>query len=63
MIAFGRPAEVELLVLINRKYGRDLPIEPKYVGRTVNTLESQRVDVGWSEQGKRKDNVWLVNKA
>lgn len=62
MIAFGRPAEVELLVLINRKYGRDLPIEPNYVGKTVNTLESQRVEVDWTEQGSEKDNVWLVNK-
>ncbi|HSZ24555.1 MAG TPA: bifunctional pyr operon transcriptional regulator/uracil phosphoribosyltransferase PyrR, partial [Cytophagaceae bacterium] len=32
MIAFGRPAKVELLALINRKYSRDLPIQPNYVG-------------------------------
>ena len=43
MTAFGRPKKVELLVLINRKYTRHLPIEPDYVGKSVNTLESQRV--------------------
>lgn len=63
MISFGRPAKVELLVLINRKYTRDLPIEPNYVGRNVNTIESQRVLVEWKEQDKPDDNIWLIEKA
>jgi len=36
--AFGRPAKVELCVLIDRIYSRDLPIHPDYVGKNVNTL-------------------------
>ncbi|WP_026135498.1 bifunctional pyr operon transcriptional regulator/uracil phosphoribosyltransferase PyrR [Nafulsella turpanensis] len=63
MIAFGRPRSVELLVLINRRYSRDLPIEPTYIGRSVNTLHSQRVLVEWQEQGAEKDQIWLIEKA
>lgn len=62
MIDFGRPAKVELLILIDRVYSRDLPIEPTYVGKHVNTLDSQRVLVEWKEQGAEEDNIWLVNK-
>ncbi len=61
MLDFGRPESVELLVLIDRKYQRDLPIQPDYVGKEVNTLKSQRVSVNWSELGQ-EDQVWLENK-
>jgi pyrimidine operon attenuation protein/uracil phosphoribosyltransferase len=59
---FGRPAKIELLVLVDRKYSRDLPIQPNYVGRSVNTIQSQRVQVEWKEQGAAKDNIWLINE-
>lgn len=61
MTAFGRPNRVELLVLIDRRYNRDLPIEPDYVGMRVNTLDSQRVQVEWKEQGFENDRIWLVD--
>lgn len=60
MTAFGRPRSVELLVLIDRRYNRDLPIRPDYTGKRVNTLESQRVRVEWTEQGADEDRIWLV---
>jgi pyrimidine operon attenuation protein / uracil phosphoribosyltransferase len=62
MIAFGRPKKVELLVLIDRKYNRDLPIAPDYVGKTVNTLASQRVQVEWAAQGSKQNKIWLINQ-
>lgn len=62
MTAFGRPRMVELLVLINRKYTRNLPIEPNYIGRNVNTIQSQRVTVEWTETGAKNDSIWLENK-
>lgn len=62
MIAFGRPNKVELLVLIDRKYSRDLPIEADYVGKHVNTILSQKVLVELKEQGNKEDRVWLVSK-
>ena len=61
MLAFGRPNKVELLVLVNRKYSRDLPIEPDYIGRNVNTIASQKVLVDWTEQGAQKNCVWLID--
>lgn len=61
MIAFGRPAKVELLVLIDRKYNRDLPIAPDYVGKIVNTLASQKVLVELEEKGVN-NKIWLINK-
>ncbi len=61
MISFGRPAKVELLVLIDRKYNRDLPIAPDYVGKIVNTLASQKVLVELEENGIN-NKIWLTNK-
>ncbi|SIT91712.1 bifunctional pyr operon transcriptional regulator/uracil phosphoribosyltransferase PyrR [Pontibacter indicus] len=62
MISFGRPANVELLVLIDRLYSRHLPVEPTYVGRRVNSLQSQRVLVEWQGPETQQDNIWLVTK-
>jgi len=61
MIAFGRPRKVELLVLVNRRYSRDLPIQADYTGINVNTMPSQRVLVEWESHGAKKANIWLVN--
>ena len=61
MIAFGRPEKVELLVLIDRKHTRDLPIAADYVGKYVNTLESQRVLVEL-DGGHKHNKIWLINK-
>ena len=41
---FGRPARIYLCVLVDRG-GRELPIQPDIVGRTVDTTAGQRVDV------------------
>jgi pyrimidine operon attenuation protein/uracil phosphoribosyltransferase len=63
MIAFGRPARVELLTLVKRKYASHVPIEPDYVGKEVNTLDSQQVVVEWKgQEGISEDNIWLQNK-
>lgn len=62
MIDFGRPKQVELLVLIDRKYTRELPIEANYVGQAVNTMASQRVLVELEAQGHKQNKIWLINK-
>lgn len=62
MIAFGRPSKVELLVMVNRSYSRDLPIAPNYVGKHVNTLDTQKVLVELVGQGHKQNKIWLVNK-
>lgn len=62
MIAFGRPSKVELLVLVDRKHTRDLPIAADYVGKYVDTLTSQRVLVELEAQGHKQNKIWLINK-
>ncbi|NJM93250.1 MAG: bifunctional pyr operon transcriptional regulator/uracil phosphoribosyltransferase PyrR [Cytophagales bacterium] len=62
MITFGRPQKVDLLILINRIHSRELPIEPDYTGKNVNTLHTQKVLVEWQEQGAEQDRIWLVDK-
>jgi pyrimidine operon attenuation protein/uracil phosphoribosyltransferase len=62
MIAFGRPSKVELLVMVNRSYSRDLPIAPDYVGKHVNTLDTERVLVELIGQGHKQNKIWLINK-
>lgn len=49
MLAFGRPEKVELLALVDRRFTRDLPIQADYVGKTIDTLVSERVAVEWEE--------------
>ena len=49
LLAFGRPEKVELLTFIDRRFKRDLPIQADYVGKTVDTLISERVSVEWKE--------------
>jgi len=61
MNTFGRPSKVELLVLIDRLYSRHIPVTADYVGRKVNTIQSQKVLVELAEQGA-DDNIWLINK-
>ncbi|GAB2611932.1 bifunctional pyr operon transcriptional regulator/uracil phosphoribosyltransferase PyrR [Belliella aquatica] len=63
MIAFGRPAKVELMVLVDRKFTRDYPIMPDYCGLKVNTLESQYVMVEWADNGFENDAIWITEKA
>lgn len=49
LLAFGRPSSVELLVLVDRRFQRDLPIQADYVGKSVDTLDTERVSVEWSQ--------------
>jgi pyrimidine operon attenuation protein/uracil phosphoribosyltransferase len=58
LIDFGRPKHVSLMVLIDRRFQRDLPIQADYVGKTVDTINSERVSVEWS-QVEEKDKVVL----
>jgi pyrimidine operon attenuation protein/uracil phosphoribosyltransferase len=62
MNSFGRPAKVELCVLIDRIYNRDLPINADYVGKAVNTLPTEKVLVEWQEQGHEADKIWLITQ-
>jgi pyrimidine operon attenuation protein / uracil phosphoribosyltransferase len=60
LMDFGRPAKVELLVLIDRRYSRELPIQPDYVGKTIDSIVSQKVKVRWKEKDG-VDEVVLID--
>ena len=60
LMDFGRPDKVELLVLIDRRYNRQLPIQPDYVGRSIDSIVSQRVKVLWKEKDSR-DEILLTD--
>lgn len=57
--SFGRPAEIELLVLIDRRFSRHLPIQPDYRGRQVDSINNEKVKVSWKEQ-EGEDLVYLI---
>ena len=59
--SFGRPAEIELLVLIDRRFSRHLPIQPDYLGKHVDAINEERVVVHWKENNQ-EDAVYVVSK-
>jgi pyrimidine operon attenuation protein/uracil phosphoribosyltransferase len=56
--SFGRPSEIELLVLIDRRFSRHLPIQPDYRGRQVDVINDEKVKVCWKEKDG-EDAVYL----
>jgi pyrimidine operon attenuation protein/uracil phosphoribosyltransferase len=58
--SFGRPKEIELLTLIDRRFSRHLPIQPDYRGRQVDAINKEKVIVKWKENGG-EDAVYLIN--
>ena len=61
LLTFGRPSKVELLVIIDRRFSRDLPIQADYTGKAIDTLISERVSVEWKET-EGEDKVVLFTK-
>ncbi|NOR28226.1 MAG: bifunctional pyr operon transcriptional regulator/uracil phosphoribosyltransferase PyrR [Lutibacter sp.] len=59
--SFGRPSDIELLVLIDRRFSRHLPIQPDYIGRQVDVINEEKVTVHWKEKDS-KDAVYIINK-
>ena len=57
--SFGRPSEIELLVLIDRRFSRHLPIQPDYRGRQVDAINNEKVKVCWTEN-EGEDTVYLI---
>ena len=57
--SFGRPIEVELLCLIDRRFSRHLPIQPDYRGRQVDAINEEKVKVSWLEN-EGEDSVYVI---
>jgi pyrimidine operon attenuation protein / uracil phosphoribosyltransferase len=50
LLDFGRPEKVELCVLIDRRFSRQFPIQPDFVGKSIDSIISQKVKVEWEKQ-------------
>ena len=59
LLDFGRPAKVELCVLIDRRFSRQLPIQADYIGKPIDSMLTQKVKVYWKEKDG-KDEVALT---
>lgn len=60
LMDYGRPEKVELMVLIDRRYSRQLPIQADYTGRSIDSIVTQKVKVLWQERDER-DEVVLID--
>ena len=47
ILDYGRPLSVELLVLIDRRLSRHVPIQPDYVGHQIDVVADERLKVEW----------------
>jgi pyrimidine operon attenuation protein/uracil phosphoribosyltransferase len=57
LLSFGRPAKVSLMVLVDRRYSRELPIAPDYTGIAVDTrVKLEQVKVSLTENDYK---VWI----
>ena len=60
LMDIGRPEKVELCVLIDRRFSRQLPIQPDYVGKSIDSIISQKVKVYWKTKDG-KDEVAILD--
>ena len=58
--SFGRPKTIELLILVDRRFSRELPIQPDYKGVQVDVYENQKVNVKWDDV-KEGNYVYIEN--
>jgi pyrimidine operon attenuation protein / uracil phosphoribosyltransferase len=57
LMDFGRPHDIELLVLIDRRLHRHMPIKAKYIGKSIDSVVSEHVVLDWE-----KDRVMILPK-
>src|SRR5882757_2347964 len=55
LLTFGRPAKVELCILIDRRFSRQLPIQADYTGKSIDSIITQKVKVYWKEKDDREE--------
>lgn len=59
LLDYGRPAGIELCVLVNRRFSREVPIQADYVGKAIDSFLSQKVKVYWKERDGRQEVALL----
>ena len=59
LLDFGRPEKVELCVLIDRRFSRQLPIQADYAGKAIDSIITQKVKVLWSKKDGRDEVIFV----
>ena len=59
LLDFGRPEKVELCVLIDRRFSRQYPIQADYVGKSIDSMITQKVKVFWKTKDERDEVVFI----
>ncbi len=52
LLDHGRAKKVELCILVDRKFSRELPIQPDYFGKSIDSIVTQKVKVIWEKEKK-----------
>jgi pyrimidine operon attenuation protein/uracil phosphoribosyltransferase len=55
LLDFGRPSKVELCILIDRRFSRQLPIQADYIGKSIDSIITQKVKVFWKEKDGQEE--------
>lgn len=62
MLALGRPKDVELVALIDRRLSRNVPIHAKYIGKIIDSIASEKVLVHWKETDGKDEVILMTEK-
>jgi pyrimidine operon attenuation protein/uracil phosphoribosyltransferase len=55
LLDYGRPSKVELCILIDRRFSRQLPIQADYIGKSIDSIITQKVKVFWKEKDGQEE--------
>ena len=58
---YGRPHSIKLLVLVDRRFNREIPVRPDYIGTVVDALDDTYVKVEW-EEVEGQDRILILPK-
>lgn len=59
---YGRPTQVELVALVDRRFNRHLPIQADYIGYSVDALDNAYVKVEWEENDGEDQIILFADK-
>ncbi len=60
LISFGRPLNTKLLVFIDRRFQREVPVQADFIGKSTDTLTNEKVRVTWVED-KLIGEIYIQN--
>ncbi|MFN8284535.1 MAG: bifunctional pyr operon transcriptional regulator/uracil phosphoribosyltransferase PyrR [Chitinophagales bacterium] len=62
LMDYGRPTRIELLILIDRRFNRELPIQPDFTGKVIDTIENINIEVHWAKDENEENEVVFVHE-